>query len=796
MTAALRASEKTLNQRTDLILQALQEDQQAALLEVITQVNNTPTRQKLYSLLDDLVKQETLINDKAEELKGLRDPDSVKASEVAEGGAGAAGDRADDPEFRQQGFWTTVNKVRDDMDIERRRMELAMLKNQREGGSVGSYLGTYDKEIEQLDALRTHSKASAKDIADLDSEILNLKIQREKKAAENAASGRRDRIRDFNREVDLRSKYLRDQGFLELSSNRRSLEAMRERAEAMESIQMGSIQKIQDALKKIDQEQERRHDTDVQDYAKRITDDVKAMRKGIEDLGFSDLGDVRSDLTGFRDEIDNQGILDNYHDLRGNVTDEIATMIEAVDKQVIDMLRSEMTSALDSGLSLDFVMGMYEDVIATLGDSFTPLADELQQQAIDISTKKAEDKAKEIGKAVKNLDDGVEDMTIGQLEMARRLFDGYRESMERLGMTFEEFMGEHQSVLSAIEAQLSEKRDEIRKLDLVIGFRQRAAEGGYGAAPDMGPTPVSATGRPGIGRVGYADSRRAEGVGDFLDVLSERFGAVDKMFSGRSSQFVGKTAGVLDQFNIRGGLNKIGGFGAGDLRGMLGEFGVDGSQFSNEQLQRRLDRTGESLSETELKGILKDLGVAAKDLRNVDLSNRLDGFIGIFDRMAGSFSSFIDNLNKAASVTNLFGDIAEESGTKFTKNLHGVASVLSGLPAALASGQGLGGGLASIAGGVGGFLLGGPTGAALGSSLGSTLYGLFSKKDELEDGVGGSSDASGRSGRDRLQVRNTTVHIGRIINEVTATVEQDVDIVRLADEVGLLLERRMREVTI
>ena len=262
---------KTLNQRTDLILQALQEDQQAALLEAITQVNNTPTRQKLYSLLDDLVKQETLINDKAEEIRGLKNPDLAKADEAEKvAGAGTAGDRSDDPNFGQQGFWTTVNKVRADMDVERRRMELAMLKNQREGGSVNSFLGTYDKEIEQLDALRTHAKATKTDIAELDSEILNLKIKREKKAAENAASGRRDRIRDFNREVDLRSKYLRDQGFLELSSNRRALIAMRERAEAMESIQMGSIQKIQDALKNIDQEHGRRHDTDVQDYAKRI----------------------------------------------------------------------------------------------------------------------------------------------------------------------------------------------------------------------------------------------------------------------------------------------------------------------------------------------------------------------------------------------------------------------------------------------------------------------------------------------------------------------------------------------
>ena len=520
------------------------------------------------------------------------------------------------------------------------------------------------------------------------------------------------------------------------------------------------------------------------------------MRDGMADLGFGDLGDVRSDLMGFQDEIDSQGILKNYHELRGNVTDEIAKMIEAVDDQVMEQLRTEMTGALDSGLPIDMVMGMYQDGIDVIGDKFAIIGDELQDHAHNLATVDATTKIDRISKSVDKLDDDVERMTIEELEKARLLFDGYGEAMGRLGVTFEEFMSKYRLILVEIERELKEKTDEMDQAKKAREFRERAYRGDYYHAPDMGPTPVSATGRPGIGRVGYADSRRAEGVGDFLDVLSDRFGAVDKMFSGRSSQFVGKTAGVLDQYNIKGALNKIGGFGSGDLRGMLDEFGVDGSGFSDQQLQQRLDRTGESLSETELKRILKDFGVAAKDLRNVDLSGRLDGFIGIFDKMAGSFSSFIDNLNKAASVTNLFGDIAEESGTKFTKNLHGVASVLSGLPAALASGQGAGGGLASIAGGIAGFALGGPTGASLGSSLASALYGQISKKDDLEDGVGGRSDARSRSGRDRLQVSNTTVHIGRIINEVTATIEQDVDIVKLADEIGLLLERRMREATI
>ena len=230
------------------------------------------------------------------------------------------------------------------------------------------------------------------------------------------------------------------------------------------------------------------------------------------------------------------------------------------------------------------------------------------------------------------------------------------------------------------------------------------------------------------------------------------------------------------------------------------------------QFQMNQDSVRESLSaiQKRLESMEKAGGLATfgetghgvfEDLLQIeahlDLSQHLSSFGDTIDQAANVFTTFMRRMDQSAAMINLFNRFI---GKEAPANLQVFAAALSGGIASLAAGEGGGGFAASVGGGIlggvaGGFLGDPLAGAQLGSSLGSALFNAFTDKDELEQQAADSMGVQSGVGS-RVDIRNTTVHIGSVVHENHFEVTEEVDVERISEELAQMTEGDLREILV
>ena len=351
---------------------------------------------------------------------------------------------------------------------------------------------------------------------------------------------------------------------------------------------------------------------------------------------------------------------------------------------------------------------------------------------------------------------------------------------ERLNMTYLEFLSAFAAPLAQISKELGKKQEELEKGVDELGV--------FDKLMSIGPTETG--GKSFEERHGSPFEEPffrtpSQYEGHYLkqeESRIERAKAQVKIDFAGSEDLIDYETGKLDKE-----LQEIKDFRGqqGNIRDVMG------------LLQERFEKS--DLGGTTVFG--GKLGAIFEDLLNIeahlDLTEHLHKLGDTAKDVSDALTSFIQRMDQTSSIVNLFGNFMKDAGPR-TQIL--VSSLASGV-AALAAGEGGEGAavgiLGGVAGGVAGAFLGDPlTGATLGSSLFSSLYGAFFDKAEAEaeavDSLGNADP--GIAGK--VDVRNTTIHIGSIVHDNMFSVTETVDPQRIAEELAGYTEADLREIVV
>ena len=640
-------------------------------------------------------------------------------------------------EDRVQGFDTMLNRVRDDLESSELAAKEARLAS---GGEVdsGFRIEWYEKEIEALKQLLTHSKATEKQLQDLRDMITLVNIRRYEELNKMREEEERERKKAGKAREEEEKKSEEER--LALSS--RIAAYLKDDMDFMaEGISGGSPESLE--------------------RLREFFDEMRATVSADAELSGPDRESLQKELDNIFDEIDKE--------------------IVEYQKGMAEVLREEFRLYLEAGGTFNRGVQLYGAEISAIGDEWEKLADELKTYGNELSAMEFEERFEKFDNAIQSVASGLSSLSEFDLRERLKSFLEMKDAAEMFGMSSDTFMSTYEEIFKGLAIAFDKAGVEAygKYGEMMKDIAQEEWEKAGGARPGgdlLPPEPgsredkLSRLSQMSPGDEGYDDLVRDVGldVTDYQPTASRR---------GRRERGPNADIGVSRRTYYR-------------------EMPTDFRK-AIEATKRQFQGFADWL-ETDAGGIFStSLNVLDRfDFTKVfnGLTDGIEGLGDDFDYAKIVLADFTDKMQQSAAVTELFGQIGKKISVDMEGAFASVAGVLSGVPGALQSGQGAGGVLASLAGGGLGLALGGPQGAAFGASLASSLVGAITERDQLNEDA---ADAKTHDGRQRPQGAQLThqeviVYIDRFQNDFHANVNNEIDLEELAREWGLLTERELR----
>ena len=644
-----------------------------------------------------------------------------------------------------QGFDTMLNRVRDDLESAELAAKEARLES---GGEVdsGFRIEWYEKEIEALKQLLTHSKATEKQLQDLRDMITFVNIRRYEELNKMREEEERERKKAGKAREEEEKKSEEER--LALSS--RIAAYLKDDMDFMaEGISGGSPESLE--------------------RLREFFDEMRATVSADAELSGPDRESLQKELDNIFDEIDKE--------------------IVEYQKGMAEVLREEFRLYLEAGGTFNRGVQLYGAEISAIGDEWEKLADELKTYGNELSAMEFEERFEKFDNAIQSVASGLSSLSEFDLRERLKSFLEMKDAAEMFGMSSDTFMSTYEEIFKGLAIAFDKAGVEAygKYGEMMKDIAQEEWEKAGGARPGgdlLPPEPgsredkLSRLSQMSPGDEGYDDLVRDVG----LDVTDDEPAASRR---GRRERGPNADIGVSRRTYYR-------------------EMPTDFRK-AIEATKRQFQGFADWL-ETDAGGIFStSLNVLDRfDFTKVfnGLTDGIEGLGDDFDYAKIVLADFTDKMQQSAAVTELFGQIGKKISVDMEGAFASVAGVLSGVPGALQSGQGAGGALFSILGGgiggAAGFLGSGGAfsaqGAAFGAALSSSLYGAITDRDKLNEDA---ADARTHDGRQRPQGAQLThqeviVYIDRFQNDFHANVNNDIDLEELAREWGLLTERELR----
>lgn len=506
-----------------------------------------------------------------------------------------------------------------------------------------------------------------------------------------------------------------------------------------------------------------------------------------------------------------------YEALRESIPEAAASAIRSISAQMETVLEQKMKQGIEGGMLLEEVLEQYSEALSRVSDGFD--MSEIISLAARKSKERNEQSKASFIKIVEALDDSLA-LPTQELEQKQRLFYVFAKAALSFGISFDEFVSTYREIIENLDNEIKTRTDRAKSDEAFqrvtdSGLRIPPAAASIPAVPPVtgyGPSVTPPTGaaagtpqRTTIGRElsgayrapihGYRE-RSARQI-EALSLQLERVRSAEQAYreqlreSGAKRGDISRDPRIIELDKLQRAIKK-----QIDVLKLQTETYTRFRESVASAADVMFDSFG-SLSnfiKTEAgKIVLSGLNV----INQFDLAQHIQRLGVSFNTLTSFFNSFGTSMQAASSIVDFTGRVFGKSSNAYVKNIHNVSAALSGIPGALQQGLGLGGALVSgIGGALGGFagFLGSggafsAQGASLGASLASSLYGAISGKSQLEEEANRSTNIRGARGA--IDVRNTHVTIGQIINEVDATVEGLEDVETLADNLGGLFENSL-----
>ena len=640
-------------------------------------------------------------------------------------------------EDRVQGFDTMLNRVRDDLESSELAAKEARLAS---GGEVdsGFRIEWYEKEIEALKQLLTHSKATEKQLQDLRDMITLVNIRRYEELNKMREEEERERKKagKAREEEDKKSEEER----LALSS--RIAAYLKDDMDFMaEGISGGSPESLE--------------------RLREFFDEMRATVSADAELSGPDRESLQKELDNIFDEIDKE--------------------IVEYQKGMAEVLREEFRLYLEAGGTFNRGVQLYGAEISAIGDEWEKLADELKTYGNELSAMEFEERFEKFDNAIQSVASGLSSLSEFDLRERLKSFLEMKDAAEQFGMSSDTFMSTYEEIFKGLAIAFDKKGIEAygKYGEMMEDIAQEEWEKQGGAKPGkdlLPPEPGSREDKLGrLFEMSPEDEEYDDLVRDVgLDVTDDQSTASRR---GRRERGPNADIGVSRRTYYR-------------------EMPTDFRK-AIEATKRQFQGFADWL-ETDAGGIFStSLNVLDRfDFTKVfnGLTDGIEGLGDDFDYAKIVLADFTNKMQQSAAVTELFGQIGKKISVDMEGAFASVAGVLSGVPGALQSGQGAGGVLASLAGGGLGLVLGGPQGAAFGVSLASSVVGAITERDQLNEDAANARTHDGRQRPQGAQLthQEVIVYIDRFQNDFHANVNNEIDLEELAREWGLLTERELR----